>query len=57
MTVRIPEIQKLKDRIIELPDLEIDELRIWLNAVVDVKRQLSRPKPVPQVSLKGTTDE
>lgn len=58
---KIPEVQKLKDRIIELSDSESDELFIWLGAVRDVNRYRNRPKPTIQQSqqstLKGITSE
>lgn len=36
---RIPEVDKLKDRIIVLPDVDAERLLDWLSAVTDVRRQ------------------
>lgn len=39
---KIPELQKLKDRIIERPNEEAEQLHAWLSAVIDVRLEEKR---------------
>jgi hypothetical protein len=36
---RIPEIEKLKDRIVDLPHEEAEALQVWLSAITGVRRE------------------
>lgn len=61
VSARIPELQKLKERIIELPDEDAAALRVWFEAVLDVraeeKRRIARKSQQPKIQQSSSEEK